>query len=183
MSRVRRTLVLVRHATTEQGNAGGDHARELLPAGRRDAAAAGHWLREEVGVPGLVLVSTAVRAGQTWADMADAAGLADAEVWTDRRLYNSEPSLLLDAVREVPEGVATVVLVGHAPSVPALAAGLADEDRSDVAAVRLLHAGFGTMTCAVLGADDDWADLAEGGARLRAVVTHRAGESGPGRGR
>lgn len=169
-----RTLVLVRHAKTEQGNPGGDQARELLPVGRRDAAAAGDWLRAAVATPGLALVSTAVRAGQTWAGMADAAGLADVDVWRDRRLYSAEPELLLAAVREAPEESTVVVLVGHAPSVPSLAAGLSDEDVSDPEAVRTLHAGFGTTTCAVLEYDGDWADLGEGTARLLTVAAPRA---------
>lgn len=172
-----RTLVLVRHAKTEQANAGGDQARELLPEGRRDAAAAGAWLREEVPPPGLALVSTAVRAGQTWAGLADAAGLADVEVWRDRRLYSAEPELLLAAVREAPEEASVVVLVGHAPSVPSLAAGLSDEATSDAEAVRTLQTGFGTTTCAVLEYDGDWADLGEGVARLLTVATLRAGET------
>lgn len=171
-----RTLVLVRHARTEQGNAGGDHARELLPEGRREAAAAGGWLVQEVGAPGLALVSSAVRAGQTWAGMADAGGLGEVEVWSDRRLYNAEPWVLLEAVREVPEAVSTVVLVAHSPGVPALAAGLADEEASDGAAFTRLRQGFGTSTCAVLEHEGDWADLGEGSARLLTVVTPRAQE-------
>jgi phosphohistidine phosphatase len=170
---VKRELVLVRHAKTEQSNPDGDHARELKDRGLADARAAGAWLLEEVGVPDLVLVSTAARAQQTWDQMGAGTALEGAEVWRDRRVYNAPPDALLDVVREAPEHARCVLLVGHAPGVPSLAAGLADEDRSSGDALAAVHEGFATMACAVLDVDSDWAKLAPGSAGLRLVVTPR----------
>ena len=60
-----RTLILLRHAAA--GNAPRDHDRPLTDAGNRDAAAAGDWIRDNVGSVDAVLCSTAVRTRQTLA--------------------------------------------------------------------------------------------------------------------
>ncbi len=62
-----KVLILFRHAKAEQVVGKPDHERELTARGRKDAHAAGAWLREhELGAE-LVLCSTATRTRQTWA--------------------------------------------------------------------------------------------------------------------
>ncbi|MGB3256527.1 MAG: histidine phosphatase family protein [Ornithinimicrobium sp.] len=149
-------LLLARHAKTEQQGppTQGDHGRALLPRGRRDAQAASRWLVQSDLIPDLVLCSTAVRALQTWAAMAEgSAALAEVEVWRDRRIYNASPGELLGVLAEVPEGVSTVAMVGHAPGIPGLVVELADPERADNEAAELFNAGFPTMAVASLAAD------------------------------
>lgn len=171
-----RRLVLVRHAAAVQG--GADEQRALLPEGRADARAAGVWLAEELAlVPDLVLCSTADRAQQTWQAMAEHPALTPVPVWRDRRIYNAPPSSLLETIHEVPGQASVVLLVGHAPVVPALAAGLTDlqHEDTDESAWQGLHQGFATMTCAVLAPATAWAELAGESAALLQVHSARAG--------
>ncbi|HSO66146.1 MAG TPA: histidine phosphatase family protein, partial [Ornithinibacter sp.] len=56
-----RTLVLLRHAKAKQQGRDDDHERELRGRGRRDAAAAGHWLVEHGYGIDEVLCSTSER--------------------------------------------------------------------------------------------------------------------------
>ena len=56
-----RRLVLLRHAKSSWAGERPDAERPLSDRGRRDAAAAGHWLAEHVGTVDLVLCSTAAR--------------------------------------------------------------------------------------------------------------------------
>lgn len=174
-------LLLVRHAKTEQQGppTQGDHGRCLLPRGRRDAQAAGRWIAHSDLVPDLVLCSTAVRALQTWQAMVEgSAALAEVEVWRDRRIYNASPGELLGVLAEVPDGVGTVAVVGHAPGIPGLVVELADPDRSDEGAAERFNAGFPTMTVATLVADGPpatatLADLRVESMRLTALHTPR----------
>ena len=62
-----RRLMLLRHAKTENdAPSGRDQDRRLDDRGRRDAAEIGGWIGRHPPFPDAVLVSTAVRAHQTW---------------------------------------------------------------------------------------------------------------------
>jgi phosphohistidine phosphatase len=174
--RATRTLVLIRHAKTEQAGPPdeGDHGRRLLPRGVGDAEAAGRWLAGEGLVPDLVLCSTSARTRQTWEHITtESEDLARAEVWHDPRIYNAWPEALLRVLAEVPEEVRTVAVVGHAPGVPDLVADLADAEESEESAVARFELGFPTMTCAVLETDHPWDGIPVESARLVRVHTPR----------
>jgi phosphohistidine phosphatase len=154
-------LVLIRHAKTEQEGppSQGDHGRRLTERGVSDAQAAGRWLIETQRRPGLVLCSTAVRAEQTWQAMAqgsqrsqqgDGPGLSGVEVWREPRVYNATAHQLLHLLSRTPEEVGCVVIVGHAPGIPDLAADLTDWQQAEQEAATALCSGYPTMTCAVL---------------------------------
>lgn len=175
----RRTLVLIRHAKTEQSGPPdqGDHGRRLLPRGVGDAEAAGRWLADEGLVPDLVLCSTSVRTRETWEHITtESEHLAEAEVWHDPRIYNAWAETLLTVLAEVPDEVRTVAVVGHAPGVPDLVADLADAERSAESAVARFELGFPTMTCAVLQTDAPWDGIPVESALLVTVHTPRRGD-------
>ena len=68
-----RRLMLLRHAKTEHdAPSGRDQDRRLDERGRLDAAAIGTWIGRHPPLPDAVLVSTAVRAKQTWEIARDA---------------------------------------------------------------------------------------------------------------
>ncbi|WP_460446356.1 SixA phosphatase family protein [Angustibacter aerolatus] len=167
-----RTLVVVRHAKAEAAPPGGDdHARDLSPRGRRDAAALGSWLRTHGVQLDLVLCSTAVRAARTWQLAAEQ--LLVAPPVEDRAdLYLAQPGRLLQAVREVDPDVRRLAVVGHEPTQSMLTTALAD-DSSDPDAVELLGEGFATSGVALLEVDVPWDALAPMGARLTAFAVPR----------
>src|SRR5262245_44723973 len=97
-----RRLMLLRHAKTEtDAPSGQDHDRRLDERGRRDAAEMGHWIGRNPPFPELVLVSTAVRAKQTWDlawdEMKDRVKAPEVELLDE--LYGAEPAQLLRIVR------------------------------------------------------------------------------------
>ncbi len=154
-----RVLVLLRHAKAVRGGYERDHERELSDRGRRDAAAAGHWLREHgIGLD-QVICSTSTRTQQT-AEALWEAGCPEAEVHYDRRVYLAPPEGLLSVVREAAPEAGVVMVVGHAPGIPALASMLADGEGS-LDAHRLMSEGYPTCGIAVLRYSGHWADLAE----------------------
>jgi phosphohistidine phosphatase len=165
-----RTLVLIRHAKAV-GDGTPDLVRTLAPRGHDDARAVGRWLAEQGLVPDLAVVSPALRAVQTW-EIA-AAGLAAAPpVAIDDRIHANTVELLLAVMRDVPDGVATLAVVGHNPAIHAVAVVLAD-GRGDERALADLAEGYPTSGIAVLDIDADWAGLDAGGASLRAFAAAR----------
>ena len=141
--------MVMRHAKATHKPGFADLDRPLTSRGRRDAAAAGAWLRDQGLLPGLVFCSPSCRTRQTWDQLAPAlamppgtdpptrptagpaAGPADgppagpgAEVWYDTRLYHADAGDLRDIVAETPAEVTTLLVVGHNPTVQELASTL-----------------------------------------------------------
>jgi phosphohistidine phosphatase len=159
-----RRLTLVRHAQAQQA-APTDGERALTAAGQQAAAELGATLDAAGGRPDHALVSSALRARQTWEAMAAAAGWSD-QPDLSQALYSAEPESALDLVREVSGAPTSVLVVGHNPTMASLAQTLDDGRGDDVALTGLLTAGFPPCAAAVFEYDGEWADLAWGGARL-----------------
>jgi phosphohistidine phosphatase len=159
-----KVLILFRHAKAEHTPGKADHERELTGRGRRDAAAAGRWLHDNGFGPELVLCSPAVRTRQTWEAAANG-GACGEEVEYDRRLYSGGADGVLQTVRESGGEAQVVLVVGHNPTMAALASGLSEGDGS-TAAHECLAAGFPTSAVAVLGYSGKWQDIGFGTASL-----------------
>lgn len=155
-----RRLLLMRHGEAASSHGLRDHERPLTEAGHREAADSGAWIAEHVGSIDAVLCSTARRTRETLA----ATGIDAPASFLDE-IYEAWTGDLLDAVRRVDADAHTVLLVGHSPGTPHLAAQLASDD-SDPALVRRVRTGFPTATVAVLELSTGWADLDPGTARL-----------------
>jgi phosphohistidine phosphatase len=157
-----RRLMLLRHAKTEHdAPSGRDHDRRLDERGRLDAAAIGTWIARHPPLPDAVLVSTAMRARQTW-DIAREA-MKDAPQphveWLDE-IYGAEPAQLLQTIRmaEVHDP-ARLMLVGHNPGMHELALMLAGG--GDKAALKSLEGNLPTAGLVTLDfAIDNWGEVA-----------------------
>jgi len=163
-------LVLVRHSKAQQEGAS-DFVRELAPRGLRDAAVAGQWLRDAEIMPDLAVVSPATRAVQTWAAMAAAAS-STCPVHNDRGIYDGGVEDLLAIVCGAAEEHRTLALVGHNPTIHALAHDL-DDSRGEAKARAEIARSFPTSGIAVFDVDGPWADLSPRGATLRRFVVPR----------
>jgi phosphohistidine phosphatase len=167
---VPRRLLLIRHAQAADGSP--DRERPLTDRGIRTAAAIGSWLLDSGRVPDSVLVSTALRARQTWAAAAESLG-ADPETGVDQRIYDNTVEALLDLIGEVSDEVGTVAVVGHNPSIGELAYAL-DDGEGDDSARRDLHAGFPTGAVAVFRVEGSFTDVGPGTATLEGFRVPRA---------
>lgn len=117
-----RTLILLRHARAEPLGELRDFDRSLTKTGEADADAAGSWLADEGLRPDLVICSPANRTRQTWHGLAVAMtqaqpDAASPEVHYELDLYDGGQTELIDLLRAVPDGVGTVLVVGHNPTV------------------------------------------------------------------
>ncbi|MGI5404614.1 SixA phosphatase family protein [Streptomyces sp. CA-135486] len=169
MSPLRR-LVVLRHAKAARPEGVADHARPLAERGLRDAPAAGRWLAAADCEPDLVLCSTALRTRQTWELAATELG-STPPVRYEPRVYAADAEELLDAVREVPDHIETLLLIGHNPGLEDLILLLAAEALGDT--LQRVRSKFPTSAVAVLTWQGTWSDLAPGVALLTDVAVPR----------
>jgi len=166
-----RRLVVLRHAKSAWPAGVADHERPLAPRGRRDAPAAGRALAEADCLPDLALCSTAVRARQTWELAAEQWGTPP-PVQLERRLYAADVPELLEAVREVPDQVQTLLLIGHNPGLEELVLELAGDGLDDT--LDRVRTKFPTAAVAILAWHGSaWSELAPGAALLTDVTVPR----------
>lgn len=156
-----RRLIVVRHSKTEQF-ATSDHRRRLTERGERDAARIGQWLASHAISPDLVLVSSAARALRTAELMVEAlAGEPETSVLD--ALYAAGGADALEIVQGIPDDVTCAAVVGHNPTMAALAMGLVDDDDA-------IH-HFPTSATAVLSFTGPWSALDEDLASLERFHT------------
>jgi phosphohistidine phosphatase len=150
----------MRHAKAEQ-SASGDHARELTGRGRRQCRAAGERMADQGVVPELVLVSSAARARSTCRLVLAGMGTGgETEVIALDSLYDADADdVLALCAAQVPAAAATVLVVGHNPTI-AEAARLLQADADTV------QLSFPTAAYAVFDVGVEWGDLRPGVGRL-----------------
>jgi phosphohistidine phosphatase len=152
----RRTLWLLRHATTEDARPGHKDAdRRLTAEGEGQAQQVGEYLRGQGGRIDAVLCSSALRARQTL----DLLGISAATTDIAVRYYTAGTDTLIEALRSLPDEVTTALLVAHAPALPGVAHELADQTSSDPAALAAIDGRFPAAAIAHLDFDGRWADL------------------------
>lgn len=165
-----RRLVVMRHAKAEPGGET-DMLRELAQRGYDDALEAGRWLAGSGISPDAALVSSARRTASTWLAVAEG-GSFDAEPTYSEGLYGAGPESALDLVRETPDDVRALIVIGHNPTMAYLAQ-LLDDGRGDQAASREMATGFPTGALAVFAPGGAWVDLELASARLIAFHVGR----------
>jgi phosphohistidine phosphatase len=155
---------LLRHAKSSWDDPGlADHDRPLAPRGVRASERISRWASENDLRPDLVLCSTAVRARATLALTIDALG--DPEIEFDEGLYHAWATDLMQRLRTVPTGVASVLLIGHNPGFHELACLLAPPGPE----------AFPTGALAeLLLATETWTETRPGCARLERLVVPRS---------
>ncbi|MEZ0355209.1 hypothetical protein CRM90_18480 [Mycobacterium sp. ENV421] len=151
----------MRHAKSDYPNGVPDHDRPLASRGIREGGLAGDWLRANIPAIDLVLCSSATRTRQTL----ERTGIT-APVTYSQRLYGATPGTMLVEINQVPDDVATLMVVGHEPTMSQLSLGLADPGRSDRAAADGISMKYPTSAIAVLRVRVGWAALELNGAEL-----------------
>ncbi len=161
-----RRIVVMRHAKAEP-TAPSDHERALADRGRGDAEEAGRWLREQGIVPDAALVSGALRTRETWEQVA-AATECDVAPDFSAALYAAGWDTVFDLIREVDDGVQTLLVIGHNPTMASIVELIDDGDGDPDATTWMLTRGFPTCALSVFTVAGTWADLGPGTGRLDA---------------
>ena len=115
---MKKTLILVRHATAEEQNFRvRDFDRQLIGKGLSEAAVMGKWLVENNIVPDRFITSEAPRAHKTAEVMADQFHLDISKIISTRSLYDGGARSYLSCVNTTPEDTGILILFGHNPDI------------------------------------------------------------------
>lgn len=161
-------LMLLRHAKSSWDDpALSDFDRPLAPRGLNAARRMGLEIVKRGWIPDLALVSTAVRARQTWDLAKSRFGPAGETIETrfDRKLYLASPATMLRLLAEAAGDAENVVIVSHNPGTEMLAMKLAAPD-SDLDALALMSQKYPTAALARLELAGGWADIGDHSAQL-----------------
>lgn len=164
-------LYLIRHAKSAWDNPSlADHDRPLNERGRKAAPVIGRWLRKNAPRFDHVLLSSAIRAVETW-DLLSAELKRPPSAIPDKSLYLCGRDRLLEAVREIDPDHSTAALIAHNPDMHELSVRLAGKGRKKQ--LSLLEEKYPTCAVAVLSFAGDWRDLKRGKAELTDFIRPR----------
>lgn len=162
-------LYLLRHGKSDWDDPElADHERPLARRGRRASKAIARHLASEGIQPALVLCSSAARTRETLDRIAPALGSPEVEI--EDELYGAGAGALRERLRQVPDGIDSVMLIGHNPGVESLALALAGGGED----LERMERKFPTAALATLTVPgDSWGELDEGRSELLAFVVPR----------
>lgn len=162
-------LFVLRHAKSSWDNAyQADFDRPLAPRGLQAAAAMADHVASLDPPPALVLCSTARRAQETIEPLRDRLP-GGTEVRLEDDLYGADAPDLLARLRQVPDDVGSVMIVGHNPGLEDLVRTLGRDGDDDL--IARVRTKFPTAALATLTFDGPWKQIGFGSpARLEGFV-------------
>lgn len=136
-------LIVIRHGKSSWDDPGlDDHERPLAKRGREAAPAMGQRLRARGTLPERLVTSDAVRARDTAAAVAEAAGLETGAVLLEPRLYTGDAGGVLEVVRRLDDGYGCVAIVGHNPALHAFVHTVSDLRLDKLPTAAVVHLRF-----------------------------------------
>jgi phosphohistidine phosphatase len=139
--------MLLRHAKALRAEGLQDFDRPLKASGRDQARQIGEFMAARGLAPGLALVSTALRARETF-DLVDIFLHPPPERVDEPLIYEATANALFGIARSLPNGRPCVLLVGHNPGFEELANELISA--GDEAALARFHGHMSTGALAVI---------------------------------
>lgn len=125
------TLILMRHAKSDWSEAGlSDHDRPLNARGKRDAPEMAKWIQQHLGLPDLILASTATRVVETIQRMQQTWNVNPLVIRCES-LYLASPQTILEHVENesiLADGhrAKKLLVVGHNPGMEQLVSSMCD---------------------------------------------------------
>jgi phosphohistidine phosphatase len=115
---MKKTLILVRHATAEDHSFNiKDFDRKLNAKGIEDAEIMGAWLVSNGSWPDVFVSSPAPRAFTTAEIFAKHFGVDVSSINSRQEIYDGGPKAYLDAVNRIPDDFICLILFGHNPDI------------------------------------------------------------------
>jgi phosphohistidine phosphatase len=111
------TLIVVRHAKSDQSFFGVDFERPLNERGKRDAPVMAKRLKEKISKIDAFVSSAAIRAKQTAETFITEYGRPATDILFERSLYHAPPSTYFDVVSDHIAGENIIAVFGHNPGI------------------------------------------------------------------
>lgn len=113
---IMKRLVVLRHGKSSWGNSLlDDFDRPLNERGKENSSDMGFFLFEKLGIPDIILSSSAKRAFDTAKNVAEAMEYPAKDVISDSTLYLASVITILDCIGKMPDTATSCILVGHNP--------------------------------------------------------------------
>ncbi|MEW5757084.1 MAG: histidine phosphatase family protein [Pseudomonadota bacterium] len=166
-----RILMLLRHGKSDWSSpTERDFDRPLAERGRKAIKRMAAWMLAQDCLPDYILSSPAARAKETALRLCKKAGLDEAMIHFDERLYLADLAQLLQMLGECPAQAGRIMLVGHNPGLEDLVRFLCGPELPLSSTGKLLP----TTALAQIRLPDDWRGLAERSGRLLAITRPEA---------
>ena len=147
-----KTLYLVRHAKSSWSfDDLSDRERPLNNRGRADAPLMGQALHKRGIVPDVVVSSPAVRALSTAVLLTQELGYPHDKIRVEPTIYEADEDTLLGIIRQLPDAAASVLLVGHNPTITDVANALSTTRFDELTTAAVVCLQFQTDTWAEVG--------------------------------
>lgn len=159
-------LLILRHGKSDWSAGTDDFHRPLNERGALGAQRMGQWMRQQGMIPDYVVSSPAERAITTAEKACKSMGLAVGKIHKDRRVYGAYEDELVAVLRECPEKVRRVMIVGHNPGLEDLVVYLADTPPPLPEDGKLMP----TATLARLRVKGGWDRLEQGCAKVLSIT-------------
>jgi len=158
-----KTLYMVRHAKSSWKHDVIDHQRPLKGRGRRDGALLSAHIKDRVAPPQKIISSDAVRALSTANFFKDAFGMADSDFSTNHNLYDFSGQSVFDIIKNLPNDLDRVMIVGHNHAFTSIANMLGNTYIDNVPTCGFVHLEF---------EEDHWKDITTGKTILTVFPRH-----------
>lgn len=151
-----KTLILLRHAKTEEKRMGQtDAERILVERGEKEAGKVGKMLIEKKYFPDYIYCSPAIRTRQTYHIVALYLKLDQHGIELNPKLYEATLEDVLSCIQNTSPSIETMMIIGHNPSITYAAEFLTGEDIAHV-----------PPSGAVVMALDSWSSIKPGSGQL-----------------
>ena len=163
-----KTLLLIRHANTEQGERGSnDFDRHITRLGNRNAAHAGKYLVNNKLMPDLLLCSKAVRVRETAEVVASQLKFSERHIRYEDELYEASVRILFKAVNNIDEKYQRVAMIAHNPGLTYLADYLTSSPLGTMVPASIVIINFESVT---------WAEVSQNSGQLEGYIDPEASE-------
>jgi phosphohistidine phosphatase len=148
-----KTLYMVRHAKSSWKHDVIDHKRPLKGRGKRDGVLVAAHLGKKIKPPQKIISSDATRALSTAHYLKDAFNTDDANFMTDHDLYDFSGQNVFNIIKNLPEELDRVLIVGHNHAFTSIANMLGNKYIDNVPTCGFVHLEFDV---------DKWKDIVRG---------------------
>lgn len=113
-------LILIRHAKSDWSQRVRDYKRPLKKKGRRDSQRIAVWLAQQKLIPERIIASSADRCKSTALKLLQTMELNSELLKSSKNLYLSSKSDYIKKIKQVPENINNLIVIGHNPVIESL---------------------------------------------------------------